>query len=322
MSSDSNLDSSASSPADSYPFRWQGMVLGFVGVACFSLTLPTTVVAMQYFDPLFVAFGRAIVAGILSIILLLATKQVWPRGSEWWQLFVVSLGVVIGFPILSSYAMKTLPASQGAIVTGLIPLGTAALGAYRSQQKMPWLFWVSAIAGSSVVVLFSLASGGWNVRMEHAILLIAVIVTSISYTEGAILAKSLGSWQVICWTLVVSFPLLIAPVAWSLNKNGLVVLEGYDAAPSHAWFAFGYLSIVSMFLAFFAWYRGLMLGGIPQVSQIQLLQPFMTIAVSAVWLGEKISFGLMLTAMLVVASVVLGRLASKSPQVVVATKTT
>lgn len=309
----SKTDIETSSP--SHTVRWQGLLLGFVGVACFSLTLPTTLVAVRYFDPIFVALGRAIVAGVLSLVLLLVTRQTWPRGSEWWRLIVVSLGVVVGFPILSSYAMKSLPASQGAIVTGLIPLCTAAFGAYRAKQNMPWLFWVSALAGSSAVVIFSLASGGWNIRTEHAILLLAVIVTSISYTEGAILAKTLGSWQVICWTLVVSLPFLVAPVVWSVRANGLWIEAG-TVSPQNAWLAFAYLSLVSMFLAFFAWYRGLMLGGIPQVSQIQLLQPFMTISVSAIWLGEELSFGLILTAILVVLCVVLGRWASRTPKVV------
>lgn len=309
----SKTDVEASSPSNA--IRLQGFLLGFVGVACFSLTLPTTLVAVRYFDPIFVALGRAIVAGVLSLALLLVTRQTWPRGSEWWRLIVVSLGVVVGFPILSSYAMKSLPASQGAIVTGLIPLCTAAFGAYRAKQHMPWLFWVSALAGSSIVVIFSLASGGWNIRTEHAILLLAVVVTSISYTEGAILAKTLGSWQVICWTLVVSLPFLVAPVVWSVRANGLWIESG-TTSPQNAWLAFAYLSLVSMFLAFFAWYRGLMLGGIPQVSQIQLLQPFMTISVSTIWLGEELSLGLILTAVLVVLCVVLGRWASRTPKVV------
>lgn len=307
------LRTTIAKPVSPSALRWQGMMLGLVGVSCFSLTLPTTLVAVRYFDPIFVAFARALIAGVLSLILVVVTKQTWPRGKQWSRLLIVSLGVVVGFPLLSSYAMRSLPASQGAIVTGLIPLCTAAIGAYRSKQQMPLLFWISALAGSSAVVLFALASGGWRILPEHLILLVAVIVTSISYAEGAILARTLGSWQVICWTLILSFPLLLGPVVWSARQNGIVTGNA-EVSALYAWLAFAYLSVISMFLAFFAWYRGLMLGGIPQVSQVQLLQPFLTIAASALWLGEEISLGMISTASFVVACVVLGRFAtSKTP---------
>ena len=286
--------------------RVAGLVYGFIGVTCFALTLPATRLAALEFNPLFVAFGRAIVAGLLAAVLLWITKQPIPAKKHWLTIGWVSLGVVIGFPLLSSYAMKTLPASQGAIVTGLIPLGTAMFGAYRAGQRLPWLFWISALIGSSAVVLYSLASGGWQIRWEHWILLLAVVITSISYTEGALLGHQIGSWQVICWTLVFSLPVLIVPVAWSLAEQGST---GLTASPQ-AWFAFAYLSVVSMFLAFFAWYRGLMLGGIPQVSQVQLLQPFMTIVFSALFLQEPLTLGLVLTALFVVLCVAVGRYAS------------
>lgn len=260
----------------------QGFSYGFIGVLGFSLTLPATRLAVADIDPIFVGLGRAVIASILAAILLLATCQPLPSRRFFPQLAIVVLGVVVGFPVLSAIAMQSAPASHGAVVTGLLPLATAICGVWRAGERPSFQFWVWAIAGSILVVLFALLSGSQSLHIADLALLGAVIAAGLGYAEGAVLARTLGTWQVICWALVFSAPLLL-----------LFMLASRISFPTHisnlAWLGFLYVSVISMFLAFFAWYRGLALGGIARVGQVQLLQPFLTIAASVAFLGEHLT---------------------------------
>jgi drug/metabolite transporter (DMT)-like permease len=273
-----------------------GFTFGLIGVLCFSFTLPATRIAVAELDPIFVGLGRALIATALAAPFLYFTRQKRPTRQQFMRLVVVALGVVVGFPLLSAFAMRYTDASHGAIVTGLLPLATAVVSVIRAGERPAPMFWFAAIIGSATVVGFVLLSGDGALHIGDFAMLGAVAVGSLGYVEGGRLARELGSWQTICWALVISAPVLIFPVSASAAEHGL------HASP-HAWLAFLYVSIFSMFLGFFAWYRGLALGGIARVGQVQLLQAFFTVAWSALLLGETIT-SLTIVALLIVISMI------------------
>jgi drug/metabolite transporter (DMT)-like permease len=272
---------------------------GLLGVVCFSLTLPATRLAVTDLDPTFVGLGRALVAATLAALLLVATRQPYPSRSQIRSLSLVAAGVVVGFPILSAWALRSIPANHGAIMLGLLPLATATAGVLRAGDRPSLGFWIASSAGSAVVVAFALLSGGGQLHGADLALLAAVVAAALGYAEGTRLAREIGSWQVICWALLLAAPFLLVPV-------GLTMASGVHASPE-AWAGFAYVSVVSMFLGFFAWYRGLALGGVAHIGQLQLLQPFFTLAASAVLLGESITPLTIAVAAVVALIVALGR---------------
>jgi len=277
-----------------------GMSYGFLGILGFSLTLPATRAAVADFDPIFVGLGRSVVAAFLAMIVLYLTHQPLPARKHIPNLMIVAAGVIVGFPLLSAWAMQRLPAAHGAIVIGLIPLVTACFAVLRIGERPSLKFWIASITGSTTIVLFALTSGAGQIQIADLALLGAVIAAAISYVEGGRLAMIMGGWQVICYALVLAAPILILPVFFAIINQGLI------ASPT-AWLGFGYVSIISQFLAFFAWYHGMSIAGVARVSQIQLLQPFLTFFFSALLLGEKITPMMLLTAGIAIACVALGK---------------
>jgi drug/metabolite transporter (DMT)-like permease len=277
-----------------------GLIYGFLGVLGFSLTLPATRVAVLDLDPIWVGLGRGFVAAILAAIALHLTRQKFPTPYQWRSLVIVSLGVVLGFPLLSAWAMQRLPAAHGAVILGLLPLVTAIAGVIRAGDRPSRQFWIASSIGSLTVVGFGIISSAGHLHPADLALVIAVIVAAFGYAEGGKLAKTLGGWQVISWALVLAAPLEILPMIISTSHHGLT------ASPA-AWLGFAYVSVVSQFVAFFAWYHGLAKGGVARVGQIQLLQPFLTLVASALLLGETITPVTIGAACLVVASVAVGR---------------
>jgi drug/metabolite transporter (DMT)-like permease len=280
-----------------------GLGFGFLGVLSFSLTLPATRVAVVDLDPTVVGLGRAVVAALLALIALWATHQPLPPQRHWGSLAVIAAGVILGFPLLSAWAMRQLPAAHGAVVIGLIPLATAIVAAIRVGERPSLKFWLAGIAGSLTIVLFTIADGAGQIHRADVALIGAVVAAAIGYAEGGRLARILGGWQVICWALVLSAPILAVPTAIVVWQQGLT-------ATLIAWLGFAYVSIVSQFLGFFAWYHGMSLAGVAKVGQLQLLQPFLTLLFSALLLGEKITLLMLAAACVVIACVAIGRKAA------------
>jgi len=280
--------------------RRRGLLWGILGVAAFSLTLPATRVAVAAMDPVFIGLGRAIVAALLAGGVLYVTRAPWPPRSLWPRLAVVAAGVVVGFPLFSAWAMRYVPAAHGAVVVGLLPLATALAGAWLAHERPSRRFWLCALGGSTVVIGFALLKGGGALHAADLLLVAAVASAAIGYAEGARLSRHMEGWQVISWALVLSAPLLVVPTALAADR-------GLAQAPWTAWLGFAYVAVVSMYLGFFAWYKGLALGGIAAVGQVQLLQPFLTIFASAWLLGEQIDAATYVAAGLVIGSIAIGR---------------
>ncbi|USG66169.1 DMT family transporter [Brevibacillus ruminantium] len=277
-----------------------GLMLGFIGVLCFSLTLPTTSIAVAYFGPTMVGLGRGVIASVLVAIVLLIRREKRPTAKQFKGLAIVALGAVLGFPLLTSWAMQSLPASHGAVVLALLPLATAGFATLRAGEFPSVRFWLASLAGCSAILVYAFYLGFGQLKGADFALLAAVIIVAFSYAEGGRLARDLGGWQVIAWALVIAAPFFIIPVLMFVTEEMLY-------APLHAWISFLYLAVVSQFLAFVAWYNGLAMGGIARVSQVQYLQPFLMILFSAWLLDESISLFTLGTSVFVVLSVIIGK---------------
>jgi len=280
--------------------RRRGLLWGFLGIASFSLTLPATRFAVASLDPVFVGLGRAVVAGALAAIVLAVSRAPWPGWRRVPRLAIVAGGVIIGFPLFSAWALRHVPASHAAVVIGLLPLATALAAAWLAHERPSRTFWWSAAFGSAVVVGFAFWQGGGIPQPADGLLALAAAAAAIGYAEGGQLARTMPGWQVISWALVIAAPVVIVPTLYVIDAR-------LGAAPPLAWACFAYVSVISMFVGFFWWYRGLALGGIAAVGQVQLLQPFLTIFASAAFLGETIEPETFVAAALVIAAIAIGR---------------
>ncbi|SVA10249.1 uncharacterized protein METZ01_LOCUS63103 [marine metagenome] len=279
----------------------KGMFLGLVGVVSFGLTLPATRFIIPYFEPVFIGLGRAVIASFVAALLLIATKQTRPSKNQFYQLLGVASGVVVGFPILSAWAMQTVPASHGGVVLGVLPLATAIVGSVVSNEKPSVAFWICGIVGSAVVIAYSLLQGVGEFQTGDFFLLGAIVSAATGYALGGKLSKEIGGWQVICWALVISFPFIIVP-AWLEAPQDAV-----GSLPLNVILSFLYLALVSQLFGFFFWNKGLALGGVARVSQTQLLQPIVTLVASALLINETINVQTIVFATLVIVTVAIGK---------------
>jgi drug/metabolite transporter (DMT)-like permease len=283
----------------------RGLALGLLGVAIFALTLPMTRLAVgtpqaPLMSGQFVAFGRAAVAAALSALFLLATRAPLPRRQDWWPLALTAAGVVFGFPLFTSIAMRHVEAVHASVVIGVLPLATALVGALLHRQRPSAGFWLCAALGSALVVAFILLHGGGTGAVQAAdlLLLAAVACAAIGYGQGARLSQRMRAEHVICWALVLAWPLTLPLALWSRPAAAL---------PASAWWAFAYVAVFSMWIGFFAWYRGLALGGTVRVSQVQLVQPFLSMLFAVPLLGERLDLLTLGFGLAVIATVFAGR---------------
>ena len=284
----------------------KGLWLGALGVVIFALTLPMTRLAVgtpeaPQMSGAFIALGRAVVAAGLSGVFLLATRAEFPARRHWWPLAVTSGGVVFGFPLLTSIAMRHVEAVHASVIVGVLPLATAGVGAWLHRQRPSPGFWACALAGSALVVAFAVlrsGSAGLAIQPADALLLAAMGCAAIGYGYGARLAQHMRAEHVICWALVLALPLTL-PWAW-VARPQMEIRES-------AWWGFAYVAVFSMWLGFFAWYRGLALGGTVRVSQVQLLQPFLGMLFAVPLLGERLDALTLGFAVAVIATVFIGK---------------
>ena len=292
----------------------RGLWLGLLGIVIFSATLPMTKLAVGTADapqlsPWFVTFGRAAVAGLLSLLYLAvqATRRQGrvPAPEQWGLVAFTALGVVVGFPLFLALALQYVPSTHGAVVTGLLPLATAVVAAVWFKQQPSAGFWACALLGTGLVLSFMAlrsgdGTGHFSLHLADVFLLLAMSSAALGYIGGARLSSTLGSQAVICWVLVLSLPVTL-PMAW-FNAPA-----HWQTVATSAWWAFAYVAVFSMWLGFFAWYRGLVLGGAVRVSQIQLVQPFLSMLCAVPLLGEQLDAVTLGFGVAVIATVFIGK---------------
>ncbi|GAA5655170.1 MULTISPECIES: DMT family transporter [Brucella] len=273
-----------------------GWVNGFWGVLIFSGSLPATRLAVIDIDPTFLTMARASIAGLLGMALLLAFREPFPRRNDAISLIVVALGVVVGFPLLTGLALQHMTSAHAIVFIGLLPLATAIFAVLRGGEHPRPMFWLFSVVGSLIVASYAYGQGSQSTLLGDVLMLAAVIVCGLGYAEGAQLSRRLGGWQVICWALVFSLPVM-------LPLSVLTRPETWAGIGTPAWISLGYVSLFSMLIGFFFWYRGLAQGGAATVGQLQLLQPFFGLMLAAGIAGEPVSMGMVATAAVVVVCV-------------------
>jgi drug/metabolite transporter (DMT)-like permease len=269
-----------------------GLLLGFVGVVIFGITLPMTRLAVEVLDPLFVTTGRAALAGLVACVVLLATGKSFPVYRDRVSLMLAAICLCAGFPGFTGYAMQHVDASHGGVVLGIIPLATAVAGSLIGDQRPSRGFWVTAVLGAALVVGFSLQASGGAVSPGDLLLLGSVLSAAIGYSLAADVSTRLSGWEVISWIVVLDLPITLPVALWSSPADPLAI------SPLH-WGAFVYLGLFSQYFGFFFWNAGLALGGVAKVSQVQLLQTFVTLAFAALINAESVGLSTWLVALAV-----------------------
>lgn len=278
----------------------KGMLIGFIGILIFSLTLPVTKIAVLSFNPYFIAFGRAALAGMFALAYLAYKKEPAPSKVDFVKFAVIAVGIVFGFPILTTLAMNHGSSSHGAVILGMMPLATTVIGVLRFKERPSLGFWLVSLLGAGLVVLYALLKSSGSFTYIDGLLVLGGISACIGYVEGGELSRKMNPRAVISWVLVISLPLNLV-MAWvTYNPE-------YINADAVAWTSFFYLSLFSMFLGFFFWYEGLAIGGIARVSQVQLTQPFCTLVAASILLGDSLTVMNLIFAVLVVSTVILGK---------------
>ncbi|KHJ65239.1 transporter [Pantoea rodasii] len=264
------------------PNALSGWLNGLFGVIIFSGSLPATRVAVRDLDPYFLTFSRASIAGVLALLLIFSFREKRPNARQIGSLVVVSLGVVIGFPLLTAMALRHVTSAHSIVFLGLLPLSTAIFGVIRGGERPHRAFWIFSTLGSLLVVGFALSHNVAVSLTGDLLMLAAVVVCGLGYAEGAKLSRALGGWQVISWALIISLPFMVAAALFTLPAS-------FSHVSPSAWGALAYVSLFSMLIGFIFWYKGLAIGGIAAVGQLQLLQPFFGLGLSATLLHETVS---------------------------------
>lgn len=273
-----------------------GWINGFVGVLIFSASLPATRVAVADFDPIFLTVARATIAALLGLVLLLAFKEKWPSRSDLGHLFVTAMGVVVGFPLLTALALQHVTSAHSIVFIGLLPLSTAIFGVLRGGESMRPMFWIFSCLGSALVAGFALTQNLDASLTGDLLMFAAIVACGLGYAEGAQLSRKLGGWQVICWALVLSLPVMLPLTLLQLPQDWMAIGQP-------AWFGLIYVSLFSMLVGFVFWYRGLAQGGIAAVGQLQLLQPFFGLIIAATLLHETVGWQMIVVTIAVIACV-------------------
>ena len=284
--------------------EWQSWLFTLAGVLCFSFTFPMTRLSLRAFDPVVIALVRGAGAGIAALAYLVLSKSLVPDRRQIVRLASAAIGMVVLFPLFVSMALRYVPATHASVLGSVLPLVTAMFGVIRGRELVSRAFWIFAILGTVLLGLFCASRTGFHsVEAADVLLLVAFIACAYGYAEGGLLAREMGGWRVICWALVTVLPFELAALM-AYWPGSMVHVR---ASTSDAWGALLYLTIVSQFIGFFFYYRGLALGGVAKMSQVQLLLPFLAIFASHWVLGEEVDASVIFGVLAITALVVAGR---------------
>ena len=283
-----------------------GLILGAIAVLIFSVTMPMTKIAMagDVLSPWFVWAGRAVLAAIAGIVYLIATRAPMPPRALWLPLAGATLGILFGWPLLNTLALQTVSSSHAAVVNGILPLATAVIGAWLNRESLSRRFWCCAVAGTLLVCGYAWQRAHGELHAADALMLLGIVLGGLGYASGAIATRHLSGPQVISWALILALPGTLAVALWSMPAQPA-------AAPASVWTAVIYLGLMSQWIGFFFWYKGLAMGGIARVSQVQLIQLFFTLGFAALLLNESIEPAMLVVALLTVVLIAAGRRTKK-----------
>lgn len=284
-----------------------GLLLGIVGITAFAGSLPATRIAVAELDPWFVTSARATIAGFAAAIVLTGMRRAWPPAHACLSIVIVAFGVILCFPLFTALAMQTVPAAHGGVVIGVLPLATAVAAALLAHERPSVLFWIASVVGAAIVIFFSLRESGLgSISAGDLWLLAAVVSAAVAYTLSGKLARTMPGWEVISWACLLALPFFAAGTAALWPGN-------FAEVSMRAWEALLYVGLIAQFLGFFAWNAGLAMGGIARVGQVQLLQPFITLAIAATINDEPVETITILFAAAVAATVLISLRSRATP---------
>ncbi|MGY4366470.1 drug/metabolite transporter (DMT)-like permease [Bradyrhizobium sp. LB1.3] len=269
-------------------------------VIIFSGSLPATRVAVGDFSALFLTSARAVIAALIGVVVLGLLRQARPQRKDLVSLAIISIGVVVGFPLLTALALQHITSAHSIVFIGLLPLSTAIFGVLRGGERPQPMFWLFAVLGSATVAGFAFSNDGSASLTGDLLMVAAIVLCGLGYAEGGALSRRLGGWQVISWALLLALPLMVPIVIWSWPST-------WSGVGAPAWIGLAYVSVFSMFVGFIFWYRGLAIGGIARVGQLQQLQPFFGLALAGWLLHEPVAWSMIAATALVVACVFFAR---------------
>ncbi|RCV57961.1 DMT family transporter [Marinitenerispora sediminis] len=282
-----------------------GTVLAALGVVGFSFSFPGTVWALDGFGPWSATGVRGVLAAAIALAALLVTRAPLPARADWPALAVVAGGCAIGFPLLTTLALQTSTTAHSAVVIGALPMATATISALLTRRRPSKVFWAAAGTGAATVIVFSLAQNRGQPTVADLYLFGALIVCAAGYAEGGRLSAHMPGWRVIAWGVVLAAPVNLVVSAWALTQ------EPVDLT-AKALVGMAYIAGISQFGGFVVWYQGMALIGVARASQLQLAQPLLTLVWAVLLLGEQLSPAVPLTAVIVLACIVVTQRARTS----------
>ncbi len=282
--------------------RSLGLLLGLVAVVMFGGSLPATRIAVAYLDPWFVTAARATIGGVLALGTLAIWRPAYPR-QHTTRLALISLCLVIGFPAMMAVASVTVPAAHASVILGLLPLATTVAAVPLAGERPSLFFWILSLVGAGLVAAFALRDGNVAIVTGDIFLALAVTLTGVGYTLSAVMSRTMAGWQVIAWALLMALPLavIVTVALWPANAASV---------PLEAWIGLIYVGAISQFIGYAFWNVALAIGGVARVGQLQLVQPFVSMGLAALFLAETVDAEMIGFALAVVIVVALGRRAA------------
>jgi drug/metabolite transporter (DMT)-like permease len=282
-----------------------GTAFAALGVLSFSFSLPGTAWALDGFGPWSAPGVRGVLAAVIALAALVAARAPRPARADWPALAVVAGGCAVGFPLLTTLALQTSSTAHSAVVIGALPMATAAISAGLTQRHPSKVFWVAAGTGAVTVIAFTLSQHRGQPTVADLYLFGALLVCAAGYAQGGRLSAHMPGWRVIAWGVVLAAPVNLALTVWALPHEPMHLT-------AKAILGMAYIAAVSQLGGFVAWYKGMGLIGVAKASQIQLAQPLLTLVWAVALLGEHVSAAILLTAIIVLACIVVTQRARAS----------
>ncbi|MET8293794.1 DMT family transporter [Streptomyces sp. NPDC005180] len=283
----------------------RGTLYAALGVLSFSFSFPGTVWALDGFGPWSAIGVRGVLAALIAGTALLLTRAPLPARGDRPALAVVAGGCAVGFPLLTTLALQTSSTANSAIVIGALPMATAAFSAVLTRRRPSTVFWTAALTGGAAVIAFTLTQSHGKPTIAELYLFAALVVCAAGYAYGGRLSARMPGWRVIAWGVVLAAPVNLAVTLWALPHEPV-----HCTAKALAGMA--YIAAVSQFGGFVVWYKGMGLIGVARASQLQLAQPLLTLMWAVLLLGEEIGAAVPLTAVVVLACIVVTQRARTS----------
>ena len=278
-------------------------LLGFAGVVIFGATLPVTRLALVDFTPWFVTFVRAGLAAAMALVALMVFKRPLRHSNEI-EIFIAGVLLIFAFPGMMALAMQTVPASHGGVILGFLPLATAVIANLIAGEKPSPKFWLLSILGAMIVFAYTMISsdieGAAGFTIGDIWLVLAGLSAAFGYVLFGRLSRHTPGWEISSRALILNTPIIVIGIWWFYDASVLI------ASPSSI-AAMIYLGAFSMYLGFCVWNAALAIGGIARIGQIQLLQTFITLLISALLLGEVLDLLTIATAIAITVIIAFSR---------------